>query len=130
MVYEILQIFLEDLRLARGELECLRLVRILEIVHIAPVGRSRFGLGDFFQVTSSRRPLPSDRGPGREDVESLCFHLHSEYEGFEGAILSYDSFEGREFLAGLAFDLSRRTFKPQFLWRKLTNRQLVFPRTH
>src|SRR5712691_3318586 len=107
LVYEILQIFLEDLSLARWEFEGFWLVRILEVVYVAPVRGSRFGFGDFFQVTSSRRPLTRDRRTSGKDVESFSLHLHAEYESFEGAILSNDSFERSEFLPGFAFALSR-----------------------
>ncbi len=93
LVYEILQVFLEDLSLARREFEGFRLVRILEVVYITPVRRSRFRFRDFLQVTPSRRPLTGNGRTGGKDIESFPLHLHAECEGFEGAILSNDSFE-------------------------------------
>ncbi len=93
LVYEILQIFLEDLSLARREFEGFRLVRILEVVYVTPVRRSRFGFRDFFQVTSSRRPLTGNWRTGCKDIESFPFHLHAESQGFEGTVLPNDSFE-------------------------------------
>ena len=93
LVYEVLQIFLEDLSLARREFEGFRLVRILKVVYITPVRRSRFRFRDFFQVTSSRRPFTGNGRTGSKDIESFPLHLHAECEGFEGAILSNDSFE-------------------------------------
>src|SRR5438132_4042098 len=95
LVYQILQVLLEDLSFASRELEGFRLVRILEIVYVTPVGGSRFGFRDFFKITSSRRPLTCDRRTSGKDVESFSLHLHSEYESFEGPILSNYSFERR-----------------------------------
>ena len=130
MVYEISQILLEDLGFACREFERLRLVRILEIVYVAPVWRSGLGFGDFFKVTSSCRSFAGDWGPRCEDVESFRFHLYSECEGLEGSILADDSFERRKFFAGLTLDLSRRTFKSQFFRRKFTSRQFGIPKAH
>ncbi len=93
LVDEILQILLEDLSLARREFEGLRLVRILEVVDVTPIRRSGFGLGDFFQITPSRGPLSGYRRPCSEDVEPFALHLHAESQGFEGSVLTNDSFE-------------------------------------